>query len=414
MANSGDEKLIVGLDIGTSKVVAIVGMQGPDGRLEIIGTGHHPTSGLKKGVVVNIEATVHSIQRAIEEAELMAGCHIHSVYAGIAGSHIRSLNSHGIVAIRDREVQELDIERVIDAARAVAIPADQEILHVLPQEYLIDNQEGVREPLGMSGVRLEAKVHLVTCAANAAQNIKKCIRRCGLEVDDIILEQLASSYAVLTEDEKQLGVCMVDIGGGTTDIAIFTDGAIRHTAVIPIAGDQVTNDIAMALRTPTAHAEELKIKYACALAKLAGPEETIKVPSVGDRAPRDLSRQALAEVVEPRYDELFTLVQAELRRSGFEDLVAAGIVLTGGTSKMEGVVDLAEEIFHMPVRLGSPQDIKGLTDIVNNPIYATGVGLLQYGLMQHKDGGSSRKKVRPESEKQGFFARIKQWFQGGL
>lgn len=377
MASAHDERLIVGLDIGTSKVVAIVGMAGPSGGLEIIGTGYHPSSGLKKGVVVNIESTVHSIQRAIEEAELMAGCHIHSVYAGIAGSHIRSLNSHGIVAIRDREVQPLDVERVIDAARAVAIPADQEILHVLPQEYIIDNQEGVREPLGMSGVRLEAKVHLVTCAANAAQNIKKCIRRCGLEVDDIILEQLASSYAVLTEDEKQLGVCMVDIGGGTTDIAIFTDGAIRHTGVIPIAGDQVTNDIAMALRTPTANAEELKIKYACALAKLAGPDETVKVPSVGDRPPRDLSRQALAEVVEPRYDELFTLVQAELRRSGFEDLVAAGIVLTGGTSKMEGVVELAEEIFHMPVRIGSPQDIKGLTDIVNNPIYSTGVGLLQ-------------------------------------
>ena len=296
MANSNDEQLIVGLDIGTSKVVTIVGLAGPGGTLEIVGTGLHPSSGLKKGVVVNIESTVHSIQRAIEEAELMAGCHIHSVYVGIAGSHIRSLNSHGIVAIRDREVLPLDIERVIDAARAVAIPADQEILHVLPQEFIIDNQEGVREPLGMSGVRLEAKVHLVTCAANAAQNIKKCIRRCGLDVDDIILEQLASSYAVLTEDEKQLGVCLVDIGGGTTDIAIFTDGAIRHTGVIPIAGDQVTNDIAHALRTPTAHAEELKVKYACALAKLTGPDETVKVPSVGDRAPRDLSRQALAEV----------------------------------------------------------------------------------------------------------------------
>lgn len=285
MANSNDEHLIVGLDIGTSKVVAIVGLASPGGKLEIVGTGLHPSSGLKKGVVVNIESTVHSIQRAVEEAELMAGCHIHSVYAGIAGSHIRSLNSHGIVAIRDREVHPLDIERVIDAARAVAIPADQEILHVLPQEFIIDNQEGVREPLGMSGVRLESKVHLVTCAANASQNIKKCIRRCGLEVDDIILEQLASSYAVLTDDEKQLGVCLVDIGGGTTDIAIFTDGAIRHTGVIPIAGDQVTNDIAMALRTPTAHAEELKIKYACALAKLAGPDETIKVPSVGERPP---------------------------------------------------------------------------------------------------------------------------------
>jgi cell division protein FtsA len=410
MAGISGEQMIVGLDIGTSKVVAIIGVAGPSGQLEIVGTGMHPSSGIKKGVVVNIESTVHAIQRAIEEVELMAGCQIHSVYAGIAGSHIRSLNSHGIVAIRDREVHQTDIDRVIDAARAVAIPADQEILHVLPQEFIIDNQEGVREPLGMSGVRLEAKVHLVTCAANAAQNIKKCIRRCGLEVDDIILEQLASSYAVLTEDEKQLGVCLVDIGGGTTDIAVFTEGAIRHTGVIPIAGDQVTNDIAMALRTPTAHAEELKIKYACALAQLAGPDETIKVPSVGDRAPRSLSRQALAEVVEPRYDELFTLVQSELRRSGLEDLLAAGIVLTGGTSKMEGVVDLAEEIFHMPVRLGMPQNIQGLADIVNNPIYSTGVGLLLYGLQQQQENRNVPKKGAAS----GLLGRIRQWFQNNL
>ncbi len=410
MAGISGEQMIVGLDIGTSKVVAIIGVAGPSGQLEIVGTGMHPSSGIKKGVVVNIESTVHAIQRAIEEVELMAGCQIHSVYAGIAGSHIRSLNSHGIVAIRDREVHQTDIDRVIDAARAVAIPADQEILHVLPQEFIIDNQEGVREPLGMSGVRLEAKVHLVTCAANAAQNIKKCIRRCGLEVDDIILEQLASSYAVLTEDEKQLGVCLVDIGGGTTDIAVFTEGAIRHTGVIPIAGDQVTNDIAMALRTPTAHAEELKIKYACALAQLAGPEETIKVPSVGDRAPRSLSRQALAEVVEPRYDELFTLVQSELRRSGLEDLLAAGIVLTGGTAKMEGVVDLAEEIFHMPVRLGMPQNIQGLADIVNNPIYSTGVGLLLYGLQQQQENRSVPKKGAGN----GLLGRVRQWFQNNL
>ncbi len=409
MVNASGEQMIVGLDIGTSKVAAIVGVAGADGQLEIVGTGLHPSSGMKKGVVVNIESTVHAIQRAVEEVELMAGCHIHSVYVGIAGSHIRSLNSHGIVAIRDREVHQMDVERVIDAARAVAIPADQEILHVLPQEFIIDNQEGVHEPRGMSGVRLEAKVHLVTGAMNAAQNIKKCIRRCGLEVDDVILEQLASSYAVLTEDEKQLGVCLVDIGGGTTDIAIFTEGAIRHTGVIPIAGDQVTNDIAMALRTPTAHAEELKIKYACALSRYAGADETIKVPSVGDRPPRDLSRQSLAEVVEPRYDELFTLVQAELRRSGFEDLIAAGIVLTGGTSKMEGAVELAEEIFHMPVRLGSPQNIRGLTDIVNNPIYATGVGLLLYGLQQQQEGG---RKVDAGGE--GVFSRIKNWFQNNF
>jgi|TARA_B110000503_G_scaffold83850_1_gene127830 cell division protein FtsA len=412
MTSSREEQLIIGLDIGTSKVAAIVGVVSPEGFLEIVGTGLQMSSGLKKGVVVNIEATVHSIQRAIEEAELMGGCNINSVFVGIAGSHIRSLNSHGIVAIRDREVLPLDIERVIDAARAVAIPADQEILHVLPQEYIIDNQEGVREPLGMSGVRLESKVHLVTCAANAAQNIKKCIRRCGLEVDDIILEQLASSYAVLTEDEKQLGVCLVDIGGGTTDIAIFYDGAIRHTGVIPIAGDQVTNDIAHALRTPTAHAEELKIKYACALAKLTSPEETIKVPSVGDRPPRDLSRQALAEVVEPRYEELFSLIQAELRRSGFENLVAAGMVLTGGTSKMEGVVELAEEIFHMPVRIGSPQNVRGLTDIINNPIYSTGVGLVLYGMQQLSEGSILSKTTKGNGRS--LMEIVKSWFQDSL
>ncbi len=407
MASSNENRMIVGLDIGTSKVVAIVGEITKEGTIDIVGIGSHRSNGLKKGVVVNIESTVQSIQRAVEEAELMAGCQIHSVYAGIAGSHIRSLNSHGIVAIKDREVFAYDIDRVIDAAQAVAIPADQKILHILPQEYLIDEQEGVKEPLGMSGVRLEAKVHLVTCAVNAAQNIDKCIRRCGLEVDDIILEQLASSYAVLTDDEKELGVCLVDIGGGTTDIAIFTEGAIRHTGVIPIAGDQVTNDIAMALRTPTPHAEEIKIKYACALAKLTGADETIKVPSVGDRPPRDLSRQSLAEVVEPRYDELFTLVQAELRRSGFEDLLAAGVVLTGGTSKMEGVVELAEEIFHMPVRLGAPTNVRGLKDIVDNPIYATGVGLLIYGMQQEQDGKSSK-----NFSSNGWWDKVKTWFNG--
>lgn len=405
-----NSNLIVGLDIGTSKVVAIVGEVNNSGQLEIIGIGSHRSSGLKKGVVVNIESTVQSIQRAIEEAELMAGCEIHSVYAGIAGSHISSMNSHGIVAIKDREVMQQDIERVIDAAQAVAIPADQQILHILPQEYLIDSQEGVKEPLGMSGVRLEAKVHLVTCAVNSAQNIEKCIKRCGLDVEDIILEQLASSYSVLTDDERELGVCLVDIGGGTTDIAIFTEGSIRHTGVIPIAGDQVTNDIAMALRTPTMHAEEIKIKYACALAKLTGADETIQVPSVGDRPARSLSRQALAEVVEPRYDELFTLIQAELRRSGYEDLVAAGIVLTGGTSKMEGVIELAEEIFHMPVRLGWPQNVKGLSDIVANPIYATGVGLLHYGIKQQGRNKSSSQYREPQES---FFNKMKRWFQGG-
>jgi cell division protein FtsA len=411
MTQGKEGRMIVGLDIGTSKVVAIVGEVGTEGQLEIIGLGSHQSRGLKKGVVVNIESTVQSIQRAVEEAELMAGCQIHSVYAGIAGSHIRSLNSHGIVAIRDREVFPHDVDRVIDAAQAVAIPADQKVLHILPQEYIIDSQEGIKEPLGMSGVRLEAKVHLVTCAVNAAQNIEKCIRRCGLEVEDIILEQLASSYAVLTDDEKELGVCLVDIGGGTTDIAIFTEGAIRHTGVIPIAGDQVTNDIAMALRTPTQYAEEIKIQYACALAQLAGAEEVIKVPGVGDREPRNLSRQALAEVVEPRYDELFTLVQAELRRSGFEDILAGGIALTGGTSKMEGAIDLAEEIFHMPVRVGVPNDVHGLQDIVRNPIYSTAVGLLIYGMKQQTAGVRYGDGGGPGLS---FIERIKQWFQGNF
>jgi cell division protein FtsA len=411
MANAS-ENMIVGLDIGTSKVVAIVGQSSADGTMEIVGIGSQPSRGMKKGVVVDIEATVRSIQRAVEEAELMAGCHIHTVYAGIAGSHVRSLNSHGIVAIRDREVAQADIDRVIDAAQAVAIPADQKTLHVLPQEYVVDNQEGVREPIGMSGVRLEAKVHLVTCAVNAAQNIEKCVRRCNLEVDDIILEQLASAHAVLTEDERELGVCIVDIGGGTTDIAIFTEGAIRHTANIPIAGDQVTNDIAMALRTPKQHADEIKIKYACALTQLAGADETIKVPSVGDRPPRTLSRQNLAEVVEPRYDELFTLIQAELRRSGFEDLIPGGIVLTGGSSKIEGAVDLAEEIFHMPVRLGSPQGISGLTDVVRNPIYSTAVGLLLYGQRMEKDGTSAR--ALAGGGEVNWVERFKNWFKGNF
>jgi cell division protein FtsA len=406
-----DQKLIVGLDVGTSKVVAIVGELGEDGSLEVIGIGSHASHGLKKGVVVNIESTVKSIQSAVEEAELMAGCEINSVYAGIAGSHIRSLNSHGIVAIRDKEVVAGDVERVIDAARAVAIPADQKILHILPQEFIIDSQEGIREPIGMSGVRLEAKVHMVTGAESAAQNIVKCVERCGLRVDDIVLEQLASAYAVLTEDEKELGVCIVDIGGGTTDIAVFCGGAIRHTAVIPIAGDQVTNDIAVSMRTPTQYAEDIKIKYACALSQLANPDETIEVPSVGDRPPRRLARQTLAEIVEPRYEELFCLVRDELRRSGFEEMIAAGVVLTGGSSKMEGAVELAEEVFHMPVRLGVPQWVTGLSDVVRNPIHATGVGLLLYGranLHRQRAPSEGRLGVR------GVLQRMRAWFQGNF
>lgn len=410
MPKKSEKNMIVGLDIGTSKIVAIVGEISIDGDIEIIGLGSHPSRGLKKGVVVNIESTVHSIQRAIEEAELMAGCQIHSVYAGIAGSHIRSLNSHGIVAIRDKEVTAGDVERVIDAARAVAIPADQKILHILPQEFVIDDQDGIREPVGMSGVRMEAKVHMVTGAVSAAQNIIKCVRRCGLEVDDIILEQLASSYSVLTEDEKDLGICLVDIGGGTTDIAVFTEGSIRHTAVIPIAGDQVTNDIAVALRTPTQNAEEIKIKYACALTQLAASDETIEVPSVGERPARRLARQTLAEVVEPRYEELLTLIQAELRRSGFEDLIAAGVVLTGGSAKIEGLVELAEEVFHMPVRLGAPQGVLGLVDVVRNPVYATGVGLLLFGHRNraHRSLDAGLGGIRS------IWERMKSWFQGNF
>ncbi|MDH3689914.1 MAG: cell division protein FtsA [Gammaproteobacteria bacterium] len=406
-----EDRLVVGLDIGTSKVLAIVGEISPAGEVEIIGVGHHPARGMKKGVVANIESTVQSIQRAVEEAELMAGCQIYSVFAGIAGAHINSFNSHGVVAIRDKEVAQADLERVIEAAKALAIPMDQKILHILPQDFIIDQQEGIREPVGMSGVRMEAKVHIITGAVSAAQNIIKCIRRCGLEVDDIILEQLASSHAVLSEDEKELGVCLVDIGGGTTDIAVFTDGAIRHTAVIPIAGDQITNDIAVALRTPTLAAEEIKQKYGCALAQLASSDDTIETPSVGDRAPRKLARQTLAEVIEPRIEELYGLAQTELRRSGFEELLGSGIVLTGGSSKMEGMADLAEEVFHMPVRIGMPQYVGGLSEVVTNPIYSTGVGLIQFGFSNRGI------KVQEEKMDSGFgavFARMKSWFQGGF
>ncbi|MCY4154059.1 MAG: cell division protein FtsA [Gammaproteobacteria bacterium] len=404
-------ELIVGLDIGTSKVVAIVAEVHGQNEIEIIGLGSCRSRGLKKGVVVNIEATVQTIRSAIQEAELMAGCNIHAVYTGIAGNHIRSLNSHGIVAIRDNEVMEGDIERVIDAARAVAIPADQKILHILPRDFAIDGQGGIKDPIGMSGVRLEAKVHIVTGAVSAAQNIIKCVRRCGLEADDIVLEQLASSYSVLTEDEKDLGVCLVDIGGGTTDVAVFTNGAISHTAVIPIAGDHVTNDIAVALRTPTQNAEEIKVRYACALAQLANSDDTVEVPSVGNRPVRRMSRQTLAEVVEPRYVELFSLVQAELRRSGYERSIVAGIVITGGSSNMQGAVELAEEVFHMQVRVGTPQYVGGLAELIKNPIYATGVGLLLHSQRQqrrrtysgHIEGGVA-----------GVWKRMKSWFQGNF
>lgn len=409
MAKKTDRNLIVGLDIGTSKVAAIVSELKPGGEIEIIGIGSSPSRGLKKGVVVNLESTVQAIQRAIEEAELMAGCEINSVFAGIAGSHIRSLNSHGIVAIKDKEVSQFDINRVIDSARAVAIPADQKILHILPQEFVIDLQDGIKEPIGMSGIRLEAKVHMVTGSVSAAQNIIKCIRRCNLEVSDIVLEQLASCTAVLTEDEKDLGVCLIDIGGGTTDIAVFTEGAIKHTSVIPIAGDQVTNDIAVALRTPTKHAEQIKIHHACALSQLADADEMIAVPSIGDREPRTIMKQNLTEIIAPRYEELLFLVQAELRRSGYEDLISAGVVITGGSSKAFGLVELAEEIFHMPVRLGSPHDVSGLADIVSDPAYSTGVGLILYG----KDYQQGYDLEIQNNTNEGIFERMKSWFSGG-
>jgi cell division protein FtsA len=342
------KNLIVGLDIGTSKVVALVAEVLPDGGLEVLGLGSHESKGLKKGVVVNIESTVLAVQRALEEAELMADRKITAVFTGIAGSHIRSFNSTGMVPIKDREVSGFDVERVIETAKAVNIPTDQQVLHVLRQEFIVDGQEDVREPIGMSGVRLEVKVHIVTGAVAAAQNIVKCVRRCGLEVNDLILQPLASARAVLSEDEKDLGVCLVDIGGGTTDIAIFTHGAIRHTAVVPIAGDQITNDIAMALRTPTPEAELIKIRHGVALRQLADAGEMVEVPGIGDRAPRMMSRQTLAEVIEPRAEEMFQMIQQVLRESGFEELLSSGIVLTGGSSIMQGMVELGEEIFHMP------------------------------------------------------------------
>jgi len=371
MSKKDESKLIVGLDIGTSKVLAIVGEVNKENDVEIIGYGHHPATGMRKGVVANIEETVTAIQRAVEEAELMAGCQIYSVYAGIAGAHINSFNSTGVVAVRDSEVDDSDVDRVIESAKAVAIPNDQTILHVLPQEYIIDGQDGIRHPIGMSGVRLEANLHMVTASVSAQKNIEKCIRRCGLDVDDIILEQLASCESVLTDDEKELGVCLVDIGGGTTDIAVYSEGAVRHTAVIPVAGDQITNDIAIALRTPTHAAEELKKKYACALRQLAETDESIEVQSVGERPTRKLSKQTLAEVVEPRIEELFELIKIDLRRNGFEPLIRSGVVLTGGSSKMEGMIELAEEVFHVPVRLGMPKYIGGLSEVVKNPIYST-------------------------------------------
>jgi cell division protein FtsA len=409
--NRESKDLIVGLDIGTSKVVAVVAEMQPEGRYEIVGLGQHESKGLKKGVVVNIEATVASIQRALEEAELMVDCKIRHVYTGIAGSHIRSFNSIGMVAIKDKEVTDADVTRVIETAKAVNIPTDQQILHVLPQEFIIDGQEDIREPIGMSGVRLDVKVHIVTGAVSAAQNIIKCVRRCGLEVQDLILQPLASSAAVLTLDEKELGVALVDIGGGTTDIAIFTGGSIRHTAVVPIAGDQITNDIAMALRTPTSDAEEIKLRHGLAKQVLADPSDKIEVPGIGDRGPRALSRQALAAVIEPRVEELFALVQQVIRESGYEELLSSGVVITGGTSLMPGMAELGEDIFLKPVRVGVPEYVGGLADVVRTPRFATAIGLLE-------EARTQRLRGRKVAEQSGSFKetlrRMKEWFLGSF
>ena len=403
--------LIVGLDIGTSKVVAVVAEMQHDGRYEIVGLGQHESKGLKKGVVVNIESTVASIQQALEEAELMADCKIRTVYTGIAGSHIRSFNSIGMVAIKDKEVTDADVARVIETAKAVNIPTDQQILHVLPQEFIIDGQDDIREPIGMSGVRLDVKVHIVTGAVSAAQNIIKCVRRCGLEVQDLILQPLASSSSVLTQDEKELGVALVDIGGGTTDIAIFTGGSIRHTAVIPIAGDQITNDVAMALRTPTPDAEEIKLRHGIAKQVLANPADKIEVPGIGDRGPRSLSRQALAAVIEPRVEELFSLVQQVIRESGYEELLSSGVVITGGTSMLPGMAELGEDIFLKPVRIGVPEYAGGLADVVRTPRFATALGLLEEARMQRLRG---RKVAEQSGSFKETLRRMKEWFLGNF
>jgi cell division protein FtsA len=372
------DKMMVGLDIGTTKICTVVG-EIQNGLINIIGIGSHPSRGLRKGVVVNIDGTVQSIRKAVEEAELMAGCQIDSVFAGIAGGHIRGINSHGVIAVKNREITEHDIKRVIDAARAIPIPMDREVIHVLPQEYIVDEQDGIRDPIGMCGVRLEGKVHIVTGAVTSAQNIIRCANRAGLHVNDVVLEQLGCSEAVLSPEEKELGAGVVDIGGGTTDLVIFCNGSIKHTSVLPLAGNHITSDISLGLRTPAEEAEKLKKKYGCALVSMVKKDEMIEVPSVGGRKPRTLSRQTLAEIIEPRVEEILTLVQGEIVRSGYANLIGSGIVLTGGTAIMEGMPEIAEQVFNLPVRRGYPMGITGLVDLVNSPIYATGVGLVIYG-----------------------------------
>ncbi|HUL63424.1 MAG TPA: cell division protein FtsA [Burkholderiaceae bacterium] len=406
-----NKDLIVGVDIGTSKVVVAVAEVLPDGRFQLIGLGQANSEGLRKGVVVNIEATVQSIRKAVEEAELMAACHITDVYTGIAGSHIRSFNSSGMVAIKNREVSAEDVARVIETARAVNIPTDQQVLHVLTQEFIVDGQEDIREPIGMSGVRLEVRVHIVSGAVSAAQNIVKCVRRCGLEVNDLVLQPLASSMAVLTPDEKELGVALIDIGGGTTDIAVFTGGAIRHTAVIPIAGDQISNDIAMALRTPIQDAEEIKLRHGVAKEVLADAGEKIEIPGLGDRAPRMLSRQTLAAVIEPRVQELFALVQRVVRDSGYEELISSGVVLTGGTSLLPGIGELAEDVFLKPARIGWPTYNGALADVARNPRFATVMGLLTEAHSQRVRG---RKVAAQVGSFRQTLKRMKEWIVGNF
>jgi cell division protein FtsA len=407
MAKQKSGEIVVGLDIGTTKICAIVGEITENG-IDIIGIGSHPSKGLRKGVVVNIEATVASIRRAIEEAELMAGCEIANVYTGIAGGHIKGFNSQGIVAVKDKEVREADITRVIDAAKAVAIPLDREVIHVLPQEFIIDEQGGIKEPLGMSGVRLEAKVHIVTGAVSSAQNIVKCANRTGLNVSDIVLQPLASSEAVLSEDEKELGVCLVDIGGGTTDIAIFSGGSIVHTAVIALGGNNLTSDIAIGLRTPAHEAERIKQKYGCALVSMVDKEDTIEVPSVGGRQPRVLGRPILCEILEPRVEEIFQLVQREIQRCGYEELLASGVVITGGSTLLAGMPELAEEVLGLPVRRGMPRGIGGLVDVVKSPMYATGVGLVVYGA-KHQDRRMFR--IREDNVYKKVKGRMREWLE---
>ncbi|MBL0709869.1 MAG: cell division protein FtsA [Colwellia sp.] len=404
-----ERNLVVGLDIGTSKISVAVGEITPDNQLSIIGVGNQPARGMDKGGVNDLNLVIQSIQRAINEAELMADCQISSIYLGISGKHINCQNENGMVPINDKEVTQEDVDNVIHTARSVPIAAERRMLHVLPQEYSIDCQDGIKSPIGMSGVRMEAKVHIITCANDMAKNLVKCVERCNLTADQLIFSALASSYSILTDDEKELGICVVDMGAGTMDISIFTGSALRHTAVIPVAGNQVTSDIAKIFRTPLSHAEDIKVQYACALKQLVSMEESIEVPSVGGRPARSMSRHTLSEVVEPRYLELFELIQDEVRAAGLEDQIAAGYVLTGGTAKMEGVVEFAEEVFQMPVRIAKPLAVQGLKEYVDDASYATVVGLLHYGLQAHESGTQERNKTEGVTD---LWSRLHAWFKG--